>query len=210
MDKPKIDLKLDETNNIEFEVSVKGLSSTNEQVNPITRFCITDNKSGISYMFPGTKKEDKIISFIIPETTNIFNESSNYDGKLEVLIGNRYFSPINVDVSFSKTLKVEAIIVNEQKNNITINNNSQQKDVVVQAFLSKAFKKEEQQPVKPKQVNTTTNNQPQKQLNKSVIETKQPVVNKPITQSNNNGQVKKITSKDLLKSLIKDALKDIK
>ena len=106
--KQKIILELDEVNNLDFEFSIKGSSTSPDKLSTIIRFCIEDKETKISYLFPTKKKENNTVSVLIPK--GILSESKQYEGKLEVLVGNRYFAPLVVDIELNKTLKVEAKI----------------------------------------------------------------------------------------------------
>jgi hypothetical protein len=107
----KINLKLDESNNLQFALSIKGSTTEPGANSPTVRFSITEKKTGFACSFPVEKKSDGIVSVVVPEMSTVFKEGSGYEGKLEIFVGNRYFTPTVVDVSFDKTLKFEAVLI---------------------------------------------------------------------------------------------------
>jgi hypothetical protein len=111
----KINLKLDEANELQFTLSIKGSTSENDGAKPNIRFSIVEAKSGIACSFPAQKVEGNTVTVTIPNIPSVFKESIEYKGKLEVFLGNRYFTPTVVDVVFDKPLQIEATLVKTAK-----------------------------------------------------------------------------------------------
>ena len=115
----KIELNLNEENELCFEIVIEG-STTNESLDkPIMRFQIEESLTkgkGISYTFPVTKVKDGSLSVLIPRLENIVSEGKDYVGNLEVIIGGQFFVPQTVDINFIKPLKIESkgVTVNKQ------------------------------------------------------------------------------------------------
>ncbi len=106
----EIELKLDEDNEVLFRVAVEG---TREPAS--VRF-VCEN-GDVSYMFKGTVGEEPgEVKINVPAMQKQLAEGT-YNSRLEVLIENRYFSPIQLNVRFKKGVSVvaEAVIVQPKK-----------------------------------------------------------------------------------------------
>lgn len=98
---------LEEESAFKMKISLKGETSL-PNVKPVARFIISENtKDGIAMMFPATQI-DGGIWVQIPPMKNFCSETKDYTGKLEIIVGNRYFSPVSFDVKFIKELEIEA------------------------------------------------------------------------------------------------------
>lgn len=107
----EITLFLNEENEISLQLSIEG-TSTSELSKPDIRFVLEDkNQKGVSLLFPTIMNEDKTVNVLIPGNDKILSESNQYKGKLEVIIGNRYFCPKELDIKFQKPVKVESKLV---------------------------------------------------------------------------------------------------
>jgi hypothetical protein len=97
---------LNEENLIEFKMSVKG--STNlPNIKPLIRFIISENKAdGFAVVLPAQATEEGV-SVAIPPLKNVFSHEKDYVGKLEIIIGNRYFSPSSMNIGFSNPIDIE-------------------------------------------------------------------------------------------------------
>jgi hypothetical protein len=105
----KLKLKISEENEIGFKINIK--SSESEMSTPNIRFVITETKTGRGWTFKAKKDKDNAL-VTIPSMKGVVQENQQYNGKLEVILGARYFAPTEVDVNFVEPLKVEASIVN--------------------------------------------------------------------------------------------------
>lgn len=94
-----VELKLDESNELLFKINVQGTT-----VQPIVRMVCESN--GVSYMFDGESLDDGEVKFIVPSMKNNLKEDVTYHSRIEVLVENRFFSPVEFDVKFKQTVKV--------------------------------------------------------------------------------------------------------
>lgn len=99
-----IEIKLDESNELFFNVQVEG--STPGAVT-IRLVCESDDFSAV---FPGSYTDDGEVRVVIPELKKnaSFKEGKDYEAKLEVMIENRYFIPLKFDMKFKESIKVFA------------------------------------------------------------------------------------------------------
>lgn len=111
MPKPKIELNLSEENEIGFKLKIEGSANDIGSSKPKIRFALTEAKTGKGWIFSTEKGEDDAIAVTIPAMKGLVEESHNYSGKLEVILGEHYFTPTEVDIQFVEPLKVEAAIV---------------------------------------------------------------------------------------------------
>lgn len=117
-------LKLNEDNEIKFKIHVQGTTSEPGSQDPQFRFTLTEDgreQSSIGYIFPVKKESNGQVSVVIPALEGILKENKSYTGKMEVLMGTRYFTPSSLQITFEKEFKVTAEAVLPTTNN---NNNS--------------------------------------------------------------------------------------
>lgn len=95
-----VELKLDESNELLFKVTIQGANASPAKV----RLVCED--SDVSYMFEGHSTDDGEIRFIVPSMKGKLKEGTQYFTKVEVLVENRYFSPVEFDIEFKQSLKV--------------------------------------------------------------------------------------------------------
>src|SRR5574337_1552637 len=107
---PKMVLKLDEDNSVKFKLSIQGTVSDPSQTHTNVRFVVSENKTGIAWMFPLTKgDEENLFKTTIPQKMgSVFSETKEYTGRVEVIVGGRYFNPTTVNIAFERELRVEA------------------------------------------------------------------------------------------------------
>lgn len=93
-----IDLDVEDTNELLFKVNVEGNVSGPAHVRLV---CESED---VSYMFNGHPSgEDGVVEFTIPKMPI---KEGTYNSKIEVLIENRYFVPVNFGINFKKAVKV--------------------------------------------------------------------------------------------------------
>jgi len=100
----QLNFNLDKEEEIHFKLPIKE-SVEFPDVKPVIRFVImekTANKS-TAIILPASLTEDGV-NITVPQLKNIFSENKKYIGKLEIITGNQYSSPITVDVRFTKSL----------------------------------------------------------------------------------------------------------
>lgn len=101
--KETIELDIDEPNELVFAVKVEGITS----VNP-ARVRLVCERDGMSFMFPGREIQGSgHVQFDIPKMSDML-EAGSYSSRVEVLVENRYFEPVNFELEFKKTVSVVA------------------------------------------------------------------------------------------------------
>jgi len=120
-----IELKLDENNELVFEVNIQGTDAADAK--PVIRYIIEDKK--LSYTFLGNIKNGNVNVDVTILTDTI--KEGVYSSKLEVIIGDRYFVPLETNVEFKKSLTVtaESVVVNKKQ---VISENSDQPQTVTE------------------------------------------------------------------------------
>lgn len=115
---PKLELNLGEENDIGF--SLKIIGSRDLISKPKIRFTITEEKTGRGWIF-GAKKNDgsqdnTSVHVVIPDmkTCGVL-EGEKYDGKLEVIMGSKFFTPTEVDIEFIEPIKIESALMKKEK-----------------------------------------------------------------------------------------------
>ena len=106
----KITLKLDESNDLNFQFKVQGTSSEPGATAPVFRFVVFEKArpDGVGYIFPVTSKEENgTITVNIPVLKDTFREGEPYVGKVEVVIGTRLLVPTTMELEFVRSLSVE-------------------------------------------------------------------------------------------------------
>lgn len=99
-----IEIKLDEDNEVFFNVQVEGTSTGAVNVRMV---CESDDFSAV---FPGSYTGDGEVKVVVPEMkkNGSFRENKDYLAHLEVMVENRYFIPLKFGVKFKESLKVFA------------------------------------------------------------------------------------------------------
>lgn len=99
--KETIELDIDEENELLFKIHVEGA----DQPAKVRLVCET---SDVSFMFYGSPTEqDGVVQFLIPELKNKTKEKL-MESKIEVLIGNKYFVPVEFNIDLKQKTKVFA------------------------------------------------------------------------------------------------------
>lgn len=114
---PKMRVKLGEQNELKFMLSIKGSTSDPTATQPKIRFMVTEAKTGMSVCFPMERLEEGLVGVTLPALNGVFKENAEYTGQVEVIVGNRYFTPTTVGLVFEKEMEVEAapILTEETK-----------------------------------------------------------------------------------------------
>lgn len=147
-----IDLSLDEINDLCFNVMIEGTATGPVLVRLL---CELDD---ISYIFNGIYTEKNEVKVIIPamKKNGFISENKAYKSRLEVMVENRIFIPLEFSVQFKEKLKVFAeVITNKQTDSITETKNSlvtnnetktvitKQKPIAITASISKAVQNDD-------------------------------------------------------------------
>jgi hypothetical protein len=97
-----VDLDIDESNDLTFKIKLEGASSSPAKVRLVCE------GNDFSYMFNGYGTgEDEVVQFTLPQMTNKISEGV-YKARVEVLVENRYFAPLEFQLNFKKAVTVVA------------------------------------------------------------------------------------------------------
>jgi hypothetical protein len=105
-----ISLFLDQDNELRFNVSIEGSKPGTP------RYRLVFEGNNLSYAFHGSQSGPGEISFVIPSMKNIIKEQ-NMRANLEVMVDDRYFTPLTFDAQFEESVRVvaESIVRPAQK-----------------------------------------------------------------------------------------------
>lgn len=97
-----INLDLDESNDLKFKIKLEGNVSSPAKVRLV---CEGED---FSYVFKGYgTNEMDVVQFTLPRMENKLKEGT-YNAKVEVLVENRYFAPLQFQINFKKSVSVVA------------------------------------------------------------------------------------------------------
>ena len=132
----KIDLDLDNENEMTFNVIIEGTRPGE----PLCRLMIENDD--MSFSMQGDFLENNEVSIVVPPLKGILKEGS-YDSYLEVLVDDRVFIPLEMEINFEQTVKVMAETVKRKKRkvlkasaslvstNVKNNNNKESRKVIM-------------------------------------------------------------------------------
>jgi len=96
-----IDLMLDEENELTFQLNIEGSR-------PAEAKCrLRIDKSDLSLVLEAEQHSDGEVVVVVPPLKNIISEG-NYNLELEVIVDDKYFTPLQLTANFEKSVKVEA------------------------------------------------------------------------------------------------------
>lgn len=121
-----IEVKLDEQNELFFNVQVEGSSPGAVTVRLV---CESEDFSAV---FPGSYTDEGEVRVVIPELKKnaSFKEGKDYEAKLEVMVENRFFIPLKFDMTFKESVKVFAEV--STKTSSLIENRTKKQESVVE------------------------------------------------------------------------------
>ena len=97
-----IQLDLEESNDLTFKIKMEGTAMAPAKVR-----LVCENED-FAYMFNGYGTgEDEVVQFTLPRMDKKITEGT-YNARVEVLVDNRYFAPLQFQINFKKTLSVVA------------------------------------------------------------------------------------------------------
>ncbi|MEC7877301.1 MAG: hypothetical protein VYE05_04890 [Bacteroidota bacterium] len=96
-----IDLHLDNDNELMFKVVVEG----SRPADSVCRLML--ERGDFSYAFSGKVSDEGEVSVVIPSLKKSLSEGT-YKARLEVLVDDRIFMPLEFDANFKQSLKVTA------------------------------------------------------------------------------------------------------
>lgn len=132
----KINLDLDNENEMTFNVLIEGTRPGE----PLCRLMIENDDMSLSMQ--GDFLENNEVSIVIPPLKGMLKEG-NYDSYLEVLVDDRVFIPLEMQINFEQSVKVMAETVKRKKRkpikasaslvsaNIKKNNNKEDKKDII-------------------------------------------------------------------------------
>lgn len=102
-DKETTELRLDESNELFFKISVHGAERSPDAIRLV---CETGD---ISYSFKGKMtNEPDIVRFVIPALKDAVKHGQLYETRIEVIVDNHYFVPVKFNTEFTEPVKVVA------------------------------------------------------------------------------------------------------
>lgn len=104
----KIDLDLDNENEMTFNVVIEGTRPGE----PLCRLMIENED--MSFSMQGDFLPNNEVSIVIPPLKGMLKEG-NYDSYLEVLVDDRVFIPLEMQINFEESVKVMAETVKRKK-----------------------------------------------------------------------------------------------
>ena len=97
-----IELDVEESNELLFKVKVEGVEQAPAKVRLVCEV------GDVAYMFHGhSTSEEGVVQFMLPVMKDKLKEGT-YLSRVEVLIENRYFAPVQFNTHFKKTVTVVA------------------------------------------------------------------------------------------------------
>lgn len=128
MSQPKLTLNLNEQNELVFKLSNEGSLGDVDANSPNIRFLVREDgrETGLIY---GAKKGENGFVVVNINDSGMFTEGKTYTGKLEVILGNSYFVPTEVELEFIQPLKVEAAVVTVNRSKINEAEESAEKPI---------------------------------------------------------------------------------
>ena len=103
-----IDLSLDNNNEIIFQINIEGSSPAL----PSCRYLIEGNE--MSFAFPGEIEKNGVVRVNVPPLEKVLREGS-YKSGLEVIVDDRVFVPLEIEVNFEKSVRVTAEAIGREK-----------------------------------------------------------------------------------------------
>lgn len=113
-----ITLDIDEQAELDFKVKIEGTNSA-------PRVRLVCESSDMAYMFAGRQATDAddVVRFTLPQMKDKITEGV-FPARVEVFVENRYFTPVQFNVAFKKSVKVVAesitLVSKPQKQEVTV------------------------------------------------------------------------------------------
>jgi hypothetical protein len=96
-----IDLYLDQDNELKFNVSIEGSKPGTP------KYRLVFEGSDFSYAFSGRQSAPGEVCIVVPTMKNLMKEG-NYRAQLEVMVDDRYFTPLEFTANFEQSVRVVA------------------------------------------------------------------------------------------------------
>jgi len=221
MTQPKLTLNLNEQNELAFKISIEGSSTDVDASKPNIRFLVREDGREAGWIYPTKQADDGFVVVSIPNS-ELFSEDKSYFGKLEVILGNHYFVPTEVEMEFIKPLKVEAVVVTNKSNLNEGPTSSSTNTVSIAAVQLRTQNKIEEAPKAPRRNKKHRKRSwddltvsEQKKLKKTLIEKKKGELRKAKLEEARRKKAviltrrkEEATLKEQLKNLMSDSLLD--
>ncbi len=102
-DKETTKLRLDESNELFFKISVHGAERSPETIQLVCE------AGDISFSFKGKlTNEPDIVRFVIPPLKDAVKHGQLYEARVEVIVDSHYFVPVRFNAEFAEPVKVVA------------------------------------------------------------------------------------------------------
>ena len=198
----RISLKMDEPNELKFQLRINGETSEPGATKPQVRFMLLEkeNQSHMALVFPAGKTDDGLVLFSLPPLKDYVNSDTVYQGKVEVILGTRIFTPQTIEIIFQKDISVEVLPVKaEVKEELQLSKILEEVQDGHAAIDSHGRKKEIL--LTKSQLEKLIQ---EKQKKKAVA----PADPKPASQPKKPQTSQQDTARNMFKTMLKDALKD--
>ena len=97
-------LFLDDENEVRFSLEIEGAAPADVHAS-----MILEGKKGYSLSFPGSPVDGGEIEVVVPPLKSILAEGT-YKARLEVVVDNRLFVPLELTTTLKNSVKVEAAV----------------------------------------------------------------------------------------------------
>lgn len=131
-----LSLKLDDNNSLELKVDIATSDPQNEAPN-VRIVCEADD---MSYTFKGEYTDDNVVRFNIPPMKGMLAEGV-YPMKVELIMGHKYFVPMEAEVEFRETVRVVAEVVQRKPEETKVTASFVKKEPIVETKAKPAPKK---------------------------------------------------------------------
>lgn len=112
-DNENMELKLDESTELFFKISVHGAERRPDSIRLVCE------AGDVSYSFKGKMtNEPDIIRFVVPAMQNAVKRGQVCEARVEVIVDNHYFVPVKFNAEFTEPMKVVAESVTPTKKSV--------------------------------------------------------------------------------------------
>jgi hypothetical protein len=99
----KTELRLDETNDLYFKISVHGAERSPDAIRLVCE------AGDIAYSFRGKPTDDPdVVHFVVPALKENLKRGQVCEARVEVIVDNHYFVPVKFQAEFTEPVKVVA------------------------------------------------------------------------------------------------------
>jgi hypothetical protein len=99
----KTELRLDESNELFFKISIQGAEKRPETIRLVCEV------GDVSYLFKGKATGDHdVVCFVVPPMKNSVKSGQLCEARVEVIVDDHYFVPVKFNAEFKEPVKVVA------------------------------------------------------------------------------------------------------